>query len=153
MEEIVFRSCISTLIYYYYTKKSIMTENYTNSCLYIGIISSLFFSLAHLTHFYENIRKGEKIIDSLIIYLVIFTYTFFFSFISFYFYLTTKNIFSCILSHIICNLYGLPEIDSDSYKIVKHILFKNNKIIIILCYFLHILGLILFYFLFIKIMF
>lgn len=121
-----------------------MMTNSSDNIIKISLISSLFFSLAHLTHLYESLRNGNTFINSLINYLVIFFYTFFFSNLSFLLFYYTKNIYTSILSHIYCNYIGLPDFNSifSNYGTFSLLFYKNYFIFCI-----HLLGLVIFFYL------
>ena len=105
-EELVFRSIMIPALYF--PHYPIYTQGYTiTTILYL---CPLFFSLVHLHHLYEKLRNGQPFRNALLQVLIQATYTYIFGFMSTVLFTRTGNICSCILSHIICNIIGLPNI-------------------------------------------
>lgn len=104
-EEIVFRAVIvATLFIDYKSKKIFVSETY------LALVSTIFFGVAHLHHLYEKIRSGEDFVRAITSTLVQFTYTSIFGFIAAILFIRTGSIFPPIISHIICNFIGLPNL-------------------------------------------
>ena len=70
----------------------------------------LMFGLAHVHHFIEKIRSGASIMQACIPTIIQFTYTTIFGMIAVLLFARTGNIMAPIVSHIICNIVGLPDI-------------------------------------------
>ena len=70
----------------------------------------MFFALAHLHHCYEKIRHGERISRALTSTLIQATYTSIFGVIAALLFMRTNTILAPIVSHVICNFVGLPDV-------------------------------------------
>jgi membrane protease YdiL (CAAX protease family) len=68
------------------------------------------FSVAHLHHFVEQMRQGFTMAQAASSVLVQATYTGIFGFIAVVLFARTGNIVAPILSHMICNFVGLPDL-------------------------------------------
>lgn len=73
--------------------------------------SSLFFGLAHIHHLIEDIVVNQDLDKDMIIKTLFqFSYTGLFGlYCSFILYITDGQLIVCILIHMICNLFGLPN--------------------------------------------
>ncbi len=78
---------------------------------WIAGVSTLWFGVAHAHHCMERIRQGQAIVQALMVTLVRLTYTSIFGFIAAILFLRTGTVFSPILSHVICNFMGLPNVN------------------------------------------
>lgn len=74
------------------------------------IICPIMFGLAHVHHFLDKIRSGQTIVQASIPTIIQFTYTTIFGLIAVILFARTGSIVAPILSHIICNIVGLPNI-------------------------------------------
>jgi hypothetical protein len=70
----------------------------------------LFFALAHLHHCYEKIRQGERVSRALTSTLIQATYTTIFGGIAALLFMRTNSVLAPIVSHVVCNLVGLPDV-------------------------------------------
>jgi prenyl protein peptidase len=88
----------------------LLSKNNGSSITTILFLCPAFFSIAHIHHMYEKIKTGHKFLNALFETIIQATYTYIFGYISAILFSRTDNICSCIISHIICNLIGLPNI-------------------------------------------
>lgn len=76
----------------------------------IILICPAYFALAHLHHMIEKIRSGNGVVSTILWgTLVQITYTSIFGIIAAFLFMRTGSVFSPIMSHIICNFVGLPD--------------------------------------------
>lgn len=68
------------------------------------------FGLAHAHHFVEKIRSGTPVVNALKITAAQLAYTSIFGVVATILFMRIGNIYSAILSHIICNSVGLPDV-------------------------------------------
>jgi prenyl protein peptidase len=110
-EELVFRGFIVPVIYMAYVNTSFtsVVVNRANSAYSTAWASIGWFGVAHMHHMIEKIRNGEPWSSALKVSLVQLTYTSIFGFIAALLFLRTGSIFPSIVSHIICNFVGLPD--------------------------------------------
>lgn len=80
------------------------------SSLTVALVSPAYFSVAHLHHLYEQIRTGNDIYRACIMTAVQLTYTGIFGIIAAILLVRTGSVASCIVSHVICNTIGLPDV-------------------------------------------
>eukprot|EP01041_Mallomonas_annulata_P009935 gene9935-20660_t len=78
--------------------------------IYIAMTCPIFFGVAHIHHFIEKIRIGMPVVSVLVSTCVQLTYTYIFGMIASILLMRTGNISSAIISHIICNIVGLPDL-------------------------------------------
>jgi prenyl protein peptidase len=100
------------------------------------------FSIAHVHHFYEKITHMKMSISSAVANTIIqMSYTSIFGVISSYLLLRTGNVASPIVSHIICNTMGLPDVSfmNSKYSILSFL--YSYKYLLL---FIHAMGLVLF---------
>ncbi|EFC37740.1 predicted protein [Naegleria gruberi] len=99
-EEIVFRTCLHYLLYYYGGI----------SLLSSLLIACLLFGVCHCHHIIEHVVHGQMSITSALINVIVqFTYTSVFGFYCGYIYAKTSCILAAILLHAYCNQMGLPS--------------------------------------------
>lgn len=84
------------------------------SSLTVALLSPVYFSLAHLHHLYEQIRGGSDVKRACIMTVVQLIYTGVFGIIAGILLVRTGSVVSCILSHMICNTIGLPDLSFTS---------------------------------------
>lgn len=106
-EEVVFRALMIPLIFH----SSCSTGMSSVRCIFVVALQvSLWFSTAHVHHIFEKFRLGmtlSSILGSTILQIV---YTSIFACISVILFMRTGNIIAPLLSHIICNFQGLPDL-------------------------------------------
>ena len=73
-------------------------------------LNPLCFGLAHLHHLVEKLSNGMNVKNAILSTVVQFTYTSIFGFIATLLFMRTASIYSAVLSHVICNAVGLPDI-------------------------------------------
>uniref|UniRef100_A0A183JDF1 CAAX prenyl protease 2 n=1 Tax=Schistosoma curassoni TaxID=6186 RepID=A0A183JDF1_9TREM len=113
-EELIFRACVTFHLLPLFS-----------SCVMLCFVSSLFFSLAHFHHVFESVKSGQDLQSAFktslfqVFYTTLFgTYSGFlmlrtatFSIhISSYFVYCIGNIASSIVTHSLCNFFGLPDL-------------------------------------------
>ena len=106
------------------------------------MLPTAFFSLAHVHHAFERYREGQRHLTILIETLVQSSYTYIFGVISVIIFTRTGHLTASIVSHVICNFMGLPQIDfmsKESYSEYRH--FYPYRYIFL---FLYAFGLVLF---------
>ena len=106
-EEIVFRALMVSISSHFHCV-SIDIHTCHQNLIYV---CPIYFGFAHIHHFYEKIRSGSSISTALIGSIVQFTYTYIFGVIAVILFLRTNVIYAPIVSHIFCNMQGLPTID------------------------------------------
>nr|CAH8833652.1 unnamed protein product [Trichobilharzia regenti] len=97
-EEFVFRACITFHL-----------RPLFSSCIMLCFVSTLFFSLAHLHHIFESIRNGQDFQSAFKSSLFQVFYTTLFGMYSGFLMLRTGNIAASIVTHSLCNFFGLPD--------------------------------------------
>ncbi|CAH8445066.1 unnamed protein product [Heterobilharzia americana] len=98
-EELIFRACITFHL-----------RPLFSSCILLCFVSSLFFSLAHLHHIFESVRHGQDFQSAFKSSLFQVFYTTLFGMYSGFLMLRTGNIASSVVTHSLCNFFGLPDI-------------------------------------------
>lgn len=73
-------------------------------------MNPLFFGCAHIHHFYEKLLNGIELKNAILSTMIQFIYTSIFGFIATLLFMRTGNICCAIVSHMICNYIGLPDI-------------------------------------------
>jgi len=76
----------------------------------IAKFSPIVFSIAHLHHIYEKIRHGESFTNALRDRVFQLTYTGIFGYFASLLFIYSGNIIAPIISHMICNFVGIPNI-------------------------------------------
>ncbi|KXN71818.1 hypothetical protein CONCODRAFT_16634 [Conidiobolus coronatus NRRL 28638] len=103
IEELVFRSC------------NMLLFQFTNLSTFKKVsLTALYFGLAHVHHGFELYRKGEPINKILIITAFQFSFTSLFGSYCSFSLLKTKSVYGPILSHIFCNVMGLPTLPDET---------------------------------------
>ena len=111
-EELVFRAVMTPTLYAHYATSASVTAaglGHTDIWLVL-ILTPAFFAIAHVHHMYEKLRDGTPTSRATIETLVQATYTYIFGFISMVLLTRTSNLAASLLSHVICNFMGLPDI-------------------------------------------
>ena len=138
-EELCFRGLMVPILFH-----SFCTQN-SYPCYFVAIVCPLFFGLAHINHFFEQLYNGITLQMLLVQTLVQIAYTTVFGVMAAFFLMRTGNICSPILSHAICNLVGLPDMSFMSPPKSFHASFSSFLYPIrTLVFVLHGLGLLLF---------
>ena len=103
-EEFVFRACMVPVLLPHWG--SVLTT----------LCCPLFFGVAHVHHMLELMRNRNTNASSmssmtqiLLITLIQVCYTSVFGVFSAYLFIRTGHLFSAVLSHVLCNLFGLPD--------------------------------------------
>ena len=111
-EEIVFRALIVSCLFMNWKQQRDSAFSSTLSINYLALAghSTVYFGIAHLHHLYEKIRTGERILPACLSTLIQFTYTSIFGMIAALLFIRTGSIFPPIVSHMICNYVGLPNV-------------------------------------------
>jgi len=110
-EEIVFRGLIIVVSVASHCLESNGTSvNMRFSSLTVALLCPVYFSIAHFHHMYEQIRTGTAVMPACGMTAVQMTYTSIFGVIAGILLVRTGSVVSCIISHIICNTMGLPDI-------------------------------------------
>ena len=105
-EELIFRTIIVPIMFSYYcVSRGVLTP------FQVALYSPSWFSLAHAHHVYDKLRLGLPAFQVLAQTLLQLTYTSIFGVIAALLLMRTNSISGPILSHIICNFYGLPNLD------------------------------------------
>ncbi|KAI8899019.1 hypothetical protein BC833DRAFT_397536 [Globomyces pollinis-pini] len=99
IEELLFRSCMVPVL---------VAGGLSQTAIIFG--SPLLFGIAHLHHMIENIKNGGTFQNALAIAVLQLTYTSLFGFFATFLFFQTGNVISCIVSHMICNYIGLPDL-------------------------------------------
>ncbi|KAK3135811.1 hypothetical protein QOZ80_5BG0423680 [Eleusine coracana subsp. coracana] len=100
-EELVFRACMIPLL----LCGGFKMHN-------IIFFSPVFFSLAHLNHWFELHQQGCNFMRSLLIVGVQLGYTVIFGWYAAFLFIRTGNLLSPIIAHVFCNMMGLPVFSS-----------------------------------------
>lgn len=98
-EEMSFRACSATLFRHCFGRTT------------TTFVSPLFFSLAHLHHISDDRKMGLSLKGALMLRMFQASYTYLFGVYATHLFLSTGNILAPILTHSICNCFGLPNID------------------------------------------
>jgi membrane protease YdiL (CAAX protease family) len=109
-EEVVFRALMVPALYTGYCFDKIESPVRWDSMWWLAMLCPAWFGLAHAHHLLEKLRQGSSIFSAVVTTLIQFTYTFIFGAIAVLFLLRTGNIVSPIVSHVICNFMGLPDV-------------------------------------------
>ena len=100
-EEIAFRALMIPLLF----------SVSTTSPVWLAVFSPIWFALAHVHHIYEKIRDGSSVVSAFVTVMVQLTYTSIFGVIAALMLMRTYSIAGPIVSHMICNICGLPCLD------------------------------------------
>jgi prenyl protein peptidase len=133
-EELVFRSVIVLSLYLSYHSDVSSSTTVPVSSLSLAAESTLFFGIAHIHHCYEKIRNGENVSRALISTFIQFLYTSIFGIIAALFLIRTGNLWSAVLSHMVCNLNGLPDLGFFSSKNNQYSIFYSYRYLICILY-------------------
>ena len=149
-EEILFRAILTPTLFLQYNVpvyfNNIMNLN-TQTVLSVSALlylCPLFFSVAHIHHLYEKIRRGMSVSRAVQELIIQSMYTYIFGYIAMILYVRTGNVFSCICSHIICNFMGLPDtsfMNEGPYSQGEYSVLFSYRYVLLL---LHALGLVMF---------
>lgn len=147
-EEIVFRSLmIISLTSSYCNQSSTLSQDESLNCIAkVALYTPIWFAVAHIHHLLEKIFILKQSVKSALLSTFIqITYTSIFGLIASYLYISTGNLASPILSHMICNFIGLPDVGFVQDSKSQH----SNHLSYLYPYrysliFLHLLGLIIF---------
>tara|TARA_B100000780_G_C20902191_1_gene359113 strand:- start:297 stop:656 length:360 start_codon:yes stop_codon:yes gene_type:complete len=104
----------------------------------------MWFGIAHLHHLADKLASGVPIFTALLTLLLQLTYTSIFGYIATYLYLRTGNIFPPIVSHVICNFMGLPDVGFAQNSLNEMRYMYSYRYVLLA---LHAGGLVAFYFL------
>lgn len=104
-EELVFRACMIPLL---------LCGGFKMST--IIFLSPIFFSLAHLNHFFELHQQGCNFMRALLIVGVQLGYTVIFGWYATFLLIRTGNLLCPIIAHVFCNMMGLPVFSSPRTK-------------------------------------
>jgi membrane protease YdiL (CAAX protease family) len=112
----------------------------------VALLTPAWFALAHVHHLLEKLFVLKSSLSSALISTAVqLTYTSIFGLIASYLYVCTGNIASPIVSHVVCNFIGLPDLgfltESKSQS-PSHLSYLYPHRLPLLC--LHALGLIIF---------
>ena len=156
-EEIAFRSMMIPVLYAAFTAAASSDvsniESSQNSGKFyltpvqIALLSPAYFALAHIHHIFEKTRGGTPLKMAVLQVTIQLTYTSIFGVIAALIFMRTYSIAGPILSHFICNVCGLPDMDfmkppRSRYASQTSCLFNVRYLFL----FLHALGLVLFTF-------
>jgi prenyl protein peptidase len=136
-EELVFRSVIVLSLYLSYHSNDSSSSSFSAvpvSSLSLAAESTLFFGIAHIHHCYEKIRNGENISRAFISTFIQFVYTSIFGMIAALFLIRTGSLWSAVLSHMICNLNGLPNLGFFSSRNNQYAIFYPYRYLICVLY-------------------
>ena len=146
-EEIVFRSVIIASLYVAAINNNHNIPLNGNDSLQIALASPIWFAAAHIHHIYDKVKCGMGIGTAILSTLIQMFYTSIFGFISAILFMRTGSIFSSIISHMICNFMGLPDIGfmfhpdgGNPYRSEYSSMYKYRYPL----FFLHCFGLVLF---------
>lgn len=115
-EEVCYRLCIVSLL---------RLDDHSYSNMSIVLLSPLFFGLSHLHHGVVSYLQHRSVARSIIITSFQFAYTSLFGSFAAFIYLRSGSIYPCIISHSLCNYFGLPMINE-----IKYVDRKYKKMII-----------------------
>ncbi|XP_055327623.1 CAAX prenyl protease 2-like [Paramacrobiotus metropolitanus] len=99
-EEFVYRACLIPVLIVCYGPRAAI------------LISPLSFGVAHLHHIFDRIRLGTPALRAVIATLFQIAYTSLFGLYSAYLFVRTGHIAAPILTHALCNVLGVPEIET-----------------------------------------
>lgn len=110
-EELVFRSIIVSALYtaYFAQRHELFLASSAEVSLHTAWMSIGWFGIAHAHHLSTKIAAGEPLSTAVLGTVFQLLYTSIFGFIAAMFLLRTGNIYTAILSHMICNYVGLPD--------------------------------------------
>ena len=112
-EELVYRSVLAPALYLALTQATVLASPavaITYSPWTVVWVNPFWFGLAHVHHLIEKINTGWQVSQAVVSTLVQLIYTSIFGFIATLLLLRTGTIYTSILSHIVCNSVGLPDI-------------------------------------------
>jgi len=141
-EEVVFRGCIVSPIYYFFV--SVLDRYHGNvfsAVIRSTFLSPLFFGTAHVHHAYLKLRYERHDVSSVYIQTIFqFAYTYLFGMYATYVYIRIKFASVCplVVIHCFCNYMGLPDLG-----ILNCAYMKSFKMAIIT---MHIVGIVLFFY-------
>ena len=153
-EEIAFRSMMIPVLYATFTTitdkyggnlHSDSSTEFNMTPIQIALLSPAYFALAHIHHIVEKTRGGTPLKVAVLQVTLQLTYTSIFGVIAALIFMRTYSITGPILSHFICNVCGLPDIDfmkppRSRYASQTSCLYSFRYLLL----FLHALGLVLF---------
>lgn len=124
VEEFVFRACMLPMLM-------------ASMGMKIGVlVCPLFFGVAHIHHLIEWYRWRERpFTEALLVTIVQLCYTSLFGLYSAFLFVRTGHLISPVISHVYCNIMGLPDINAithSKYPIVLWIIY----IFSLLCFFI-----------------
>lgn len=136
-EELVFRALLVPILFHHYCGN----HNVYPAChFWIISVCSSYFAIAHVHHFIEKLRSGNAIVSAFLGTLLQTTYTSIFGAIAVILFLRTGNFFSPVISHVICNFQGLPDL-SFMHPTCEYSFLYRYRLYFLL---LHALGLLIF---------
>lgn len=107
-EEIVFRSVLAPALHMALVRDG---SAHDSSAAWTTVwVTPLWFSVAHMHHLIEKVRAGWPLGRAAITTLVQLTYTTIFGVIATLLFLRTGCVYTALLSHVICNFVGLPNV-------------------------------------------
>lgn len=106
-EEICFRALMIPFLLSAYCNHAISSQWHP---IHVTLLAPIFFGLAHVHHFLEKLRNGVSVTTALLITTLQLSYTYIFGVIAGILFIRTGNITSPIVSHMICNYMGLPDL-------------------------------------------
>ncbi len=107
-EEVVFRAVMIPSMYLA-AWVAATDANPVNS-FQIALVSPVWFGLAHLHHFLDKMRLKVPLSQNLTVTLIQLIYTSIFGLVAALLFMRTGNITAPVLSHVLCNLLGLPDL-------------------------------------------
>lgn len=141
-EELVFRGIMVPVLYMAYSQST--SRSPSDTAMLTAWASIGWFGIAHLHHMIEKVRNGESFSNALKVSLIQLIYTSIFGFIAALLFIRTGTIYSSILSHMICNFVGLPDMGfmqpppNHNQRMGCNYLFRYVLLV------LHVLGLVIF---------
>ena len=147
-EEIAFRSMMIPVLYAAFTAAadgSSSSNGFYMAPVQIALLSPAYFALAHIHHIIEKSRGGMPLKIAVLQVTVQLTYTSIFGVIAALIFMRTYSIAGPILSHFICNVCGLPDMDftkppNSRYASQTSCLYNYRYLLL----FLHAFGLVMF---------
>lgn len=110
-EEVAFRSLMILVLSSSCTGDSNQHMQRDGCMLNVALFTPAWFAIAHVHHLLEKLFVAKMSLTSAVLSTVIqLSYTSIFGLIASYLYISTGNIFSPIVSHVMCNFFGLPDI-------------------------------------------
>mmetsp|Transcript_23771 Transcript_23771/g.34032 ORF Transcript_23771/g.34032 Transcript_23771/m.34032 type:complete len:274 (-) Transcript_23771:380-1201(-) len=109
-EELVFRSILIPSLYIALIQQDPTCSHHSSLLWTVIWISPLWFGFAHIHHLIEKLSHGIPLSMAFFSTTIQFTYTTFFGFIATILFMRTGSILSSLLSHMICNVIGLPDL-------------------------------------------